>query len=104
MKKNVSSKQNGNNVSSTGRKAEENRTVEQQDRAGEGRIVRLELWMMLDSLKGARSFGETFLKECPGSENIADRMAPALEKINDAMNDVAAVIGWDVLERIELDG
>lgn len=58
--------------------------------------------MMLNQLKGARECASLYLKlpEHPDDE-LRLKIGEAQEKINAAMNDVACVIGWDVLAQIE---
>ena len=66
-------------------------------------LVKMELFMMLSQLKGARECANLYLElptEYPDDE-LRNKMGEAQEKINAAMNDVACVIGWDVLAQIE---
>lgn len=65
-------------------------------------LVKMELFMMLNQLKGARECASLYLElpEYPGEE-LRNKIGEAQEKINAAMNDVACVIGWDVLAQIE---
>ena len=77
------------------------REVNDSKAANSGRVVKTELYMMLVQLKGARECATLYRQETPNAWGIYDRLEAAVSKINDAMNDTASAIGWDVMEGIE---
>ena len=68
------------------------------------KLVKIELFMMLSQLKGARECANLYLElpEHPDDE-LRNKMGEAQEKIDAAMNDVACVIGWEVMHKEVMD-
>ncbi len=67
-------------------------------------VIKTELFMMLNQLKGARRCADLYMKlPICLDDGRGQMIQQAVEKINDALNDVACVIGWDGLQQVVED-